>query len=290
MQSRQAVLITAYKNPEQIENIIDFLGDEFEYYIHADKKSRADFSAFQNISRDNIHFYQKYKVNWGSNDHLKCIIMLAREALADGRNQFFHLITGQDFPAKPAEHFLRELDISKDYLEHFPLPSDKWRDGGLDRIQYFTPYEMVNGRSRFGVRLMSALIKTQKRLGIRRKTLQKTFTRIYGGSTYWSLTRNSLQYVLDTLDKNPKIMRSMKYTFCSEEIVFQTVLMNSHFAQNIVNDNLRYIDWESGRGGYPAFLDGSDFDGIKNSNKIFARKFHEWDAEGLREMMTQKSP
>ena len=287
MCKRQAVLITAYKNPEQIKGIIDFLGEDFEYYIHADKKSRVDFSVLQNISR--VHFYQKYKVNWGSADHLKCILLLSREALADGRNHCFHLITGQDFPAKTADYFLRELDTSRDYLEHFPLPSERW-GGGLDRIRYFTPYESVNGRSRFGIRLMSALIKTQKLLGIKRKTLQNSFGQLYGGSTYWSLTRNSLQYVLDTLDKNPKIMRSMKYTFCSEEIIFQTVLMNSPFAKNVANDNLRYIDWESGRGGHPAFLDESDIDSIKHSNKIFARKFRKGDSDALREILTQKSP
>ena len=53
---------------------------------------------------------------------------------------------------------------------------------------------------------------------------------------------------------------------------FQTVIMNSKHAENTVNDNLRFIDWEGGKKGGPAFLDEKDFDRIVRTDNLFARK------------------
>ncbi|MDR2683370.1 MAG: hypothetical protein LBB64_05820, partial [Dysgonamonadaceae bacterium] len=67
-----------------------------------------------------------------------------------------------------------------------------------------------------------------------------------------------------------------------EEIYFQTVLLNSEYAKNIVNDNLRYVSWKNAREESPAFLDNDDYEEIKMSNKLFARKFHEKHSEELK--------
>lgn len=83
-------------------------------------------------------------------------------------------------------------------------------------------------------------------------------------------------------------MKTMQFTFCSEEIYFQTVLLNSEHAKNIVNDCLRYIDWSSGRGGYPAFLDVTDYEKIKTSNNIFARKFREQEIKEFECFLTNE--
>jgi len=78
------------------------------------------------------------------------------------------------------------------------------------------------------------------------------------------------------------LLRRMKYSFCSEEIYFPTVIMNSGFATKIINDNLRYIDWTSKRGGSPAILDKSDFPKLISSNKLFARKFDNHESNELK--------
>lgn len=58
-------------------------------------------------------------------------------------------------------------------------------------------------------------------------------------------------------------------------IYFQTILFNSPYLKNIINDNLRYIDWTYRRGSRPSYLDMSDYNKLITSNKIFARKFNE---------------
>jgi len=78
----------------------------------------------------------------------------------------------------------------------------------------------------------------------------------------------------------------MKYTFCPEELYFQTVIMNSKYAKNVSNNNLRYIDWNPSRVGKdstsPAILDLNDLEKIKNSNMLFARKFDTPNSDELK--------
>jgi hypothetical protein len=282
---RQAILMTAYKNENQIHDIIDYFGDDFEFYIHIDKKSSMNLS--ENYGgRNNVHVYKEYIANWGSVNHLAAILLLSKKALEDERNGYFHLITGQDFPTVPASYFKNELDTARDYLEYFELPTDRWPYGGMDRIEYYNLFEWFNFKKNIGELCIRTVRQIQKALKIKRKTtLHKFFTQLYGGSTYWSLTKNSLQYVVNHTNKNPKVFKTMKFTLCAEELYFQTLLVNSPHIQTIVNDNLRYIIRDPERGGYPAFLDETDYEEIKKSNNIFARKFHESKSVTLKNLL-----
>ncbi len=109
---------------------------------------------------------------------------------------------------------------------------------------------------------------------------------LYGGNTYWSLTREAVQYVITHTQENPKFLKRFNFTFCAEEMYFQTVLMNSSFKESINHDDLRYMDWTTGRGGNPAFLDETDFKSIINSEKLFARKLSQ-DRNALFEMLSK---
>ena len=95
---------------------------------------------------------------------------------------------------------------------------------------------------------------------------------LYGGSTYWSLSRGALEYVTDFSQNNKLILNRFKFTLCAEEFYFQTVLLNSAFADSIINNNLRYIDWIARNGNNPAILDESDYEKLISSKALFARR------------------
>jgi hypothetical protein len=57
--------------------------------------------------------------------------------------------------------------------------------------------------------------------------------------------------------------------------------MNSPFAKNVVNNNLRYIDWVARNGNNPAILDDADFEKLQRTNAVFARKFDYPQSIGL---------
>jgi len=76
------------------------------------------------------------------------------------------------------------------------------------------------------------------------------------------------------LQKNKNVKRFFQFTWGSDEIIFQTILYNSIYREDMVNDNLRYIDWSAGQAS-PKTFTIEDAPTLLNSGKLFARKFNQ---------------
>jgi hypothetical protein len=273
---QQAILITAYKNHNQLLDLINhFHENHFNIYVHLDKKSTINESKLKKIFADKHHvsIYSNFKVNWGSRNHLKAILFLAEQALKNRDNIYFHLITGQDKLVGSSEDLLHKFDTSKDYLQHIPYPVSYLPNGATDWFEYYNLYDLLDAKKHLKyIRLIRNL---QIKFGIKR-SFNKPFTKKYYGSTYWSLTRETLQYVVDYTKHQPAFLKRLKHTFCAEEIYFSTVVLNSPREGNVVNDNLRFIKWEAnGKTGSPKVLTDADWPEILASGKLFARKFED---------------
>lgn len=62
----QAVVITAYRAPEQVYRLAEYLSRKFFVYIHFDKKmdsKKINACHFENL-RD-VYLYSLFNVNWG---------------------------------------------------------------------------------------------------------------------------------------------------------------------------------------------------------------------------------
>jgi hypothetical protein len=281
---KQAILITAYKNYHHLEEIINFFDDNFQLYIHIDKKSKIS-----NIELNDLKKYanvklvsQKYKVNWGGFNHLQSILYLTEQALENPDNNYFHLITGHDFPIKTSAYFVGFFkDNNNEYADYWTIPKIGGADNGnMDRIEYYNFFDLWDFKIPKQEKKIKLAIGIQRRLGLKRK-IAANMPKLYGGSTYWSLSRECLSYVLDFTKSNKWVLNRFKYTFCAEEFYFQTIIMNSNFATKVVNDNLRHIDWVARNGNFPAVLDEMDYDKFKETNAVFARKFDYPQSESL---------
>ncbi len=273
---QQAILITAYTNIEHLFDVICSFNANYNIYIHIDKKSKVrDKDISRLLSKGNVFLSCKYNVNWGGINHLKAILLLLQEAFKNEENEYFHLITGHDFPIKSSseiEAFLHNNN-RKNFIEYSKYPIKEWEYGGYNRILYYNLYDCVNARKGWQKAFVRNVLKFQRLFKIKRN-FPKNFPKdIYGGSTYWSLNREIIEYVFKYMSENPQYLKRFEYTFCSEEIFFQTILLNSPLKDTIVNNNLRFIVWEERNGNIPANLDESDFEAIKNSDAFFARKF-----------------
>lgn len=272
----QAILITAYKNPEQINDLINFFPqDEVNIYIHIDEKSSSIVSKIK--SAKNIFKYSFYDVKWGSFNHTRAILFLSAKALRNRKNSYFHLISGEDYPCvKDFLSFKERLDPSKNYLEYFKLPYSGWHgNGGLDRVNMFHLYDVLNARDVEDLNIIYRFYhqKHGNALLLPRKSFYEEFdTHLYGGSTWWSLSREVLDFVSQFTQNNPSFLNRFRNTCVSEELYFQTIILNSPLSQKIENNNLRYIDWETRGDGVPCYLDESDFDKMTSDTKLFARK------------------
>ena len=142
----------------------------------------------------------------------------------------------------------------------------------MDRIEYLNLYDLFNAKVAKQSSLIRRVVNIQKKIGWKRSISNK-IPKLYGGSTYWSLSRECLKYVINYTNVNRFVLNRFKYTLCAEEFYFQTVIMNSKFATKVTNNNARYIDWNARNGNNPAVLDESDFKKLIESEAFFARKF-----------------
>lgn len=279
---RQAILITAYKDPLQLKRLIDYFDGNFELFIHIDKKSTDDFSALN--SRRNIHLTRKYTIEWGDNNHLKAILLLMRMAYSMPDLEYFHMITGCDFPCMPLARFKQYCEIhhNTNYVEHFSIPHHDWgSDGGKGRIDYFWLRPSYRARGAWFAR---KFINLQRRLGLKR---QFNFFngKIYGGSTYWSVSREAVGIALQYLSDNPAYLRRFRMTNIAEEFCLPTIWANSGL--KLTNNYMRYINW--GAGGYnPQVLNADDIKQIQAGIYLFARKIESGTSDKLIELI-QKS-
>ena len=103
----------------------------------------------------------------------------------------------------------------------------------------------------------------------------------------WSLSRGLIEHLLDHLDRNPSYLKRFAHTHCPDEIAMQTLIMNSPFAANVVNDNLRYIDWSRMKSAHPYMLDLANWDAMVTSGKLLARKIDRPFSDALIERLRE---
>ncbi|WP_262920081.1 beta-1,6-N-acetylglucosaminyltransferase [Niabella hibiscisoli] len=73
--------------------------------------------------------------------------------------------------------------------------------------------------------------------------------KLYGGncSSWWTLPAEAAYFFADTITNNSKLKNFAKLTWAPDEYLYATILMNSQFKDDVVNDNYRFIDWSEKR-------------------------------------------
>lgn len=272
---KHAILIIAHNNLSYLIKIIEYFDDDFSFFIHLDKKRKFPTSELEALkSIKNVKcITSKYKTNWGGFNILKAELLLMELATKESLFDYYHLISGQDYPTKSLPEFkmLFEKFNGMEFIEYNSLPKMDWDNGTLERFDYFRLYDYFDYRKHNGRKINNWVIKFQKNRKLIRKS-PSDFIPLYGGSAWFSLTNSAIRYILDYTQNHPWLYNRLKYTFAPEETYIPTVLVNSSFKSKIDNNNLRYISWTFRNNSIPAFLDETDFYNILLSNTLFARK------------------
>ena len=260
----QAILITSYKDQENLLRLINKLGNSFNIYIHIDKKSKqiheSEFKKY-----NNIYVVKKYRITWGSYNHIRAIIHLATKALNNKENNYFHIISGQDYLIMPTEQLKKQFNNCKDI--YMNVTSRKEMSTNiLNRFKKGTFNASISPKSK-----ITKIIDPIYRF-LRQKDGIGEFKKIYKGVIWSSMPREALQYTLDYYLSNKSFKKDLKHCIIPEEFLFQTILMNSKFKENIINDDRRYTDWSNRNGSKPAYLDMSDYKKIISTKDVWIRK------------------
>jgi hypothetical protein len=284
---RLAYIITAHKLPVLLIRLVHRLqSGNATFLIHVDKKTprivyeqmKEGLGAF-----DNVHFLDRRRCYYLHFGCVEATLEGIRALLSRGTPfDFAILLTGQDYPLKTNAHIEAFFQANKDtsFMAYGTLPRSFWgADGGMLKIDRW-----YLNRSILGKHPCLPTISGQGNLQTVKRLVNFAFPwkrhflpgmRPYGGSAYWNLTDEAVHHVAGYVKSHPEFVRFFRSTEGPDEMFFQTLLLNSSFKDSVVNDDLRFIDWSSSRrqGSSPALLRESDFDVLRDSPKLFARKF-----------------
>ena len=268
-----AYLIVAYKRPKQLPRLINALNtSNTSFFIHVDKKVDITpyYKEMRNLKNQNIHFVNnRVKVYWGGYSLVQAIINGLIE-LCNTKNNFDYviLLSEQDYPLKTNKYISNFLsqNYGKEFLEFEPLPRKRWIEGGINRITRYHFMDIGNRYLKYGLKLLSKQLPKRKIL--------KGF-KIYGGTLWWCVTYECAEFILSFINNNPKFCKYFKLTMLPDEMFFHTIIVNSKFNENIINEYLHYIDWSrpDHTGHFPRILTKNDYETLSSSVKLFARKF-----------------
>jgi len=233
---RIAYLVFAYKNPRLLKRVIERLSSEGSaFFVHIDRKS--DIRPFSDINGPNVFLSKKrLPVYWAEFSGIEAILLLIREALkASQRYEYFVLLSGSDYPLRSGtyiEEFF-EANRGSEFISISRLPAPGKPISLVSMLRY--PSDKPVRRLAF-----RALVK----LGFGQRDYRKGLGGLeaYAGCTWWALSREACEYILQFMEANPHVERYFRNTFAPEESFFHTILGNSPFRPRIRRD-LLYEDW-----------------------------------------------
>lgn len=268
----QAFLITAYKDEKQLTKLIERVSQIGYVYVHVDTKSKEiDVEKLNSMGFKDTEIISKYKIYWGAMNHVHAILDLMRKALDNPKIHYIHIISGQDYPVRSNDDFINTFD--EDYRSIHMSCSDRgvYDSGVVDRYALVHPSVNMDPTSFMARAINKIALGFQHTFKIRKQGIGE-FRDVYKGMIYMSAPRDAAQYVLDYLKEHPRFLKDLQYAHIPEEFLFQTVLKNSGFAENVTGVSLRYNDWAGGDGKSPAYINEEKYDEIKHGEYFFARK------------------
>jgi hypothetical protein len=277
---KQVILIHAHKDLAQLNTLVGQLrDDDFLLYVNLDRKSAIDPARVHPAAS---LVAPRVDVRWGGFSQVEATLnslrQIVREVAVFDKVVF---LSAQDFPLLPNELLKHKLArvSGRELLDTMPVGPGGWPVAF--RYQYF--HREGGGRAE---RLACALANRALRLaGCTRQP--PAGLALYGGSSWWALSRHCIVHMLERIEREPAIVRFFRTVLCPDEMFFQTLVMNSRFRGRVLSQNFRYIQWPAHGSRNPKVLDEADFERIRASNAHFCRKLDSRQSAGLLHRLMQ---
>lgn len=279
---KHAYLIMAHTQPELLKKLMSLLDDDRnDIYLHIDRKIK-DFPIEEiknSVKHAECILTERTEVTWGNDSQIHCEMVLLKEAVKR-EHAYYHLLSGMDLPIKTQDEihdFFRKYQGLEFVDEDQPIISE----AALSRVRYGHHFYGKAGSIRD---ILGALeTKGQKLLGIDR-TKKYGNTVFQKGRNWFSITHGLASL---TVEKEKWIQEVFGKSLCGDELFLQTIARNSKFAEKICNPitmpeipDTRYIDWERGSNNNPYVFRNADYEELKQTKSLFARKFdYQLDAQ-----------
>jgi hypothetical protein len=270
-----AYFILVHRYPEQFKRLFRSIylpGNS--YVIHVDKSSGPD------LAKDIAAFLEPYagacilparKALWGGYSLVDAELR-GMAALLEMSADWTHFInlSGQDFPLK-----------SQGYIRKFLAahPGKQFIRAVCQRSQRPDTMNRIN---HYFVELLGKIYRT----GIARKFVPGATPFI--GTQWKAVTRDFCEFVCHDAGVK-RFKRFYRHSFIADEAFFQTVIMNHAGHTEVMNDDLRMIDWvpEGTIKLRPRNYGAADIASLIRSDDLFARKFDATEDETVLGLLEQ---
>ncbi|NDD27437.1 MAG: glycosyl transferase [Proteobacteria bacterium] len=251
---RIASLVLAHRDPAQLRRLLRRLVEMGTVYVHLD--ARADLRVFSEGVPPDVRWVRpRIPVRWGCMSVVWAALGGLRAVMRESPD-YVHLLSGHDYPLCGADAMRSLLAGGGEFIEVRARPEEASRyerfhlDQWLSCARLRRPVERV---------LNAALAPRTPPL------------EIHLGSGWFTVTGALARYFVAFCDRRPDVMRFFRLTRVPDEMLFQSIAMQSPFRHALAGHNLRFIDFDGGP--HPRALTLDDVPALARSGHLFARKF-----------------
>lgn len=270
---KHAYLICAHNNFELLKSLVRMLDDpDHDIYIHIDKKSAFDETEFTSLTKHSmVTFTERIRVSWGGTSIIEAELMLLEAALRRGYD-YYHMLSGADLPIKTNQQIKAffEEHKGKEFVAFDVLACET--NNFLHRMSLYFFEEPENPvQKKLYQKFNIPLRKLQTRLHVNR--IRNSNIEFKKGSAFFDITDGFARWAVDKMRNDSQYRRAFSHVHCGDEVFVQTLLHNSPFRDNRVQDMTRFIDWDK-HGDSPETLTMEYWQRLCASPALFARKFN----------------
>ncbi|MGI4794474.1 MAG: beta-1,6-N-acetylglucosaminyltransferase [Janthinobacterium lividum] len=301
---RFAFIVLCHHKPKLLLRLVKKLRHEdCITVIHVDGKS--DASVFRatmppELTAFFVSDHERVAVHWCGFSMVDATLRSIRHALTVApRIERFVLLSGVDHPLYPIGNILDRLSGSEEFIrvDRVLDPNGtEWFDRCANRVflgdnRWLNPREC--GRT---------VDRLTRRIEQRLTRLTSYEAPVFYGPSWWALTRSAIDHILHIERTHPEAIKWFRRTRSPDEMLFQTLMRASPFADRITQDATRAggVNWPAGLAGvhYAEFLDGAaspktlelkDLPALKASGALFGRKIDRSRSGALLEALATDS-
>ncbi len=282
---KHAFLVLAHKQPQLLARILQRLErPNHHFFIHVDLKYpnlKEYYSVCRNIQ--NIHFVSdNIEVYHAGISIVYAEILLLQEADKQKEKfDFYHLISGQDYPIRSNNQFdeffeqtdhsfmyIDSKELQKELANNYKICANRFHFNNTEKW-YSKIYE------KFHLHYFSYLWYNRDHID-----------NYIGGWQWFSWNYTVKEYVMQYINKQPQYIEKYNHTSSPDEHIFTTLL--APHAQDLhieIQNPLRYISWHPHRDVNtkyrPYDLTEEDLPWIINSKAFFCRKVDQYHSSLL---------
>ena len=225
--------------------------------------------------------------------HSDCFIKHMLLGRLGGYCDYFHLLSGQDYPVRSNKEFdeFFEKNNGKSFM-NFDSKEQcaDWRKKKYpSRIRPWYIQDLPHRDNKLIDFFVRGFDFISRKIWWRR-----LIPNVWGGWNWFTWHRKVASYVINQEETNPKFFKRFHHTNCADELIFHTLLY-PHLDElniDIEHQGLRYINWHKwveGRRhlGSPLTLNEEEYNDIINSDSFFCRKIDPLVSKSLKNMLKQ---